>query len=452
MKLKIEQSDTEFYTPTAGLYFIGYAINKQTTLKKTLRTVKKRHGIPNIELIRTVSALLATGKSDFDAIENIRNDDWFKRCMGIRQMPSSSRLRQRFDEDASALMPLINDSLAEVVVNLDAPVTALPRRLDKHHHVALDIDVFPMDNSGTKKEGVAYTYKGYDGYAPIAAYLGQEGWSLGCDLRIGSQHSQKEFIPFLKQVVGRAKRVTRAPILVRLDSGHDADESRREVARHSNVDHITKLNPRRTYTVEQCLPRFEEVDITWHPIRNGKDYATLSVLHDTDYGQQRLVIRIIRRTSDAVGQMFLSGPDYELEGWWTTLDEDHYSDNNIIALYQDHATSEQFHSEFKTDLDLERLPSGKFATNALVMSLGALVYNLLRCMGQKTLLGPDSPVRHTAKRRRLKTVMQELIYQAARLVKSSRPHMSTIYRILRFSRHSPGFSAFRRLLSEYALC
>ncbi|MCK5894277.1 MAG: IS1380 family transposase, partial [Endozoicomonadaceae bacterium] len=61
---------------------------------------------------------MATDKSDFDAIENIRNDDWFKRCMGIRQMPSSSRLHQRFDEGSSALMPMMNDSLAEVVVNL----------------------------------------------------------------------------------------------------------------------------------------------------------------------------------------------------------------------------------------------------------------------------------------------------------------------------------------------
>ena len=78
--------------------------------------------------------------------------------MGIRQMPSSSRLRQRFDEDASVLIPLISDSLAEVVINLDAPVTALPTWFDKHHHIALDIDVSPMDNSGTNKEGVAYTY------------------------------------------------------------------------------------------------------------------------------------------------------------------------------------------------------------------------------------------------------------------------------------------------------
>ena len=36
------------------------------------------------------------------------------------------------------------------------------------------------------------------------------------------------------------------------------------------------------------------------------------------------------------------------------------------------------HSEFKTDLDLERLPSGKFDTNYLVCQLAALAMNLLR--------------------------------------------------------------------------
>lgn len=33
-----------------------------------------------------------------------------------------------------------------------------------------------MDNSNSRKEGVAYTYKKHNGYAPIASYLGQEGW------------------------------------------------------------------------------------------------------------------------------------------------------------------------------------------------------------------------------------------------------------------------------------
>ena len=92
----------------------------------------------------------------------------------------------------------------------------------------------------------------------------------------------------------------------------------------------------------------------------------------------------------------------------------------IIALYADHATHEQFHSEFKTDLNLERLPSGKFDTNYLVCQLAGLAMNILRPMGQRGLLGKDAPVRHPAKRRRLKTVIQELIYRAGRLIATGR--------------------------------
>jgi len=38
-----------------------------------------------------------------------------------------------------------------------------------------------------------------------------------------------------------------------------------------------------------------------------------------------------------------------------------------------------------------RLPSGKFATNALIMSLVVLAYNILRYIGQMGLLGDVSP-------------------------------------------------------------
>ena len=43
-----------------------------------------------------------------------------------------------------------------------------------------------------------------------------------------------------------------------------------------------------------------------------------------------------------------------------------FSATAIIALYADHGTHKQFHSEFETDLYLTRLPSGKFDTTYLV--------------------------------------------------------------------------------------
>lgn len=52
--------------------------------------------------------------------------------------------------------------------------------------------------------------------------------------------------------------------------------------------------------------------------------------------------------------------------------------------------------------------------------MSALAYNLLRWVGQNGLLGPKSPKRHAAKRRRIKTVTQELMYVAVRVVKTAR--------------------------------
>ena len=42
------------------------------------------------------------------------------------------------------------------------------------------------------------------------------------------------------------------------------------------------------------------------------------------------------------------------------------------------------------------------------------------CFRPEGCCGPDAPVRHSAKRRRIKTVLQELIYRAGRLIETGR--------------------------------
>ncbi len=113
--------------------------------------------------------------------------------------------------------------------------------------LALDIDVFPMDNSKTQKEGVSRTYKGFDGfdgYAPIAVYLGGEGWCLACELREGKQHCQNEFLYTLERALLNARRLTHLSLLVRLDGGHDALETRIFLVQEK-ADYLLKWNPRR---------------------------------------------------------------------------------------------------------------------------------------------------------------------------------------------------------------
>ncbi len=67
-------------------------------------------------------------------------------------------------------------------------------------------------------------------------------------------------------------------------------------------------------------------------------------------------MRLIERSVDKHGHPLLF-PEYEFEGSSTTLPPQN-SKQDIIDLYKDYASNEPFHSEFKTDMDLERLYSG----------------------------------------------------------------------------------------------
>ena len=71
---------------------------------------------------------------------------------------------------------------------------------------------------------------------------------------------------------------------------------------------------------------------------------------------------------------------------------------------------EQYHSEIKTDMDVERLPSGKFDTNELVLELTLLAYNILRIIGQSSLKSSRAPkTKRKVRRRRIRTVISNLI-------------------------------------------
>jgi hypothetical protein len=243
----------------------------------------------------------------------------------------------------------------------------------------------------------------------------------------------------LERVLPRARALTALPLLRRLDSGHDALENR-VYGTEQDVDFILQWNPRKE-APEQWRRVAEAAGhgVIWEQSRPGKRGGTFTVYVESRERKRtetfRRVRRVTERTLDAQGRRLLV-PEVDIEGGWTSLE---LSDAEILRQYEAHATSAQFHAECKTDLDIERLPSGKFATNDLILAMAALIYNVLRHLGLTGLIGPHAPVRHAAKRRRIRTVMQELRYLAARLINHGRQWT------LRFGRHCPGFHAFGRV-------
>ena len=430
----LERSKRDVITSHSGLALVGLCLNRHSRLPARADALLPCQGIKTSDVIRSYVGLLCLGKNDFEAISGHRHDPVFRKSLGIGSVPSAETLRQRLDQMPATLLGAVADAATELIRSAKAPVTPLHTG-----HVALDCDATPLDNSGTRKEGVSYTYKGHEGYTPMGAYLAREGWCMELELRPGSQHPQNGFVPFLERVVYRARRLVGPdiPLLVRLDSAHDAAATLLTLSGLEATDWIVKWNPRNQDLAQLWKKVSEHGVVTEDPKCPGKKTArfeeTLPVTHEGRTIQVRRIIRMVERTIDRNGQSLLL-PQYELDGWWTSLE---LGADEVIGLYNDHGTAEQFHSELKTDLDIERLPSGKFATNALVLALAGLAYNILRLIGQIGLLGEFSPVRHPAKRRRLKTVMQELMYVAARMIHSGRRLR------LRFAGHCAGFEAFR---------
>ena len=412
MKFAISETD-EVLVSHSGLALPG-AILQGTQIRKRASAVRlgdrKRPKVSHADVLVAMIGLLCLGKPDFEAIEAFREDEFFRRALGLKKVPSEGTLRQRLDELEHRCDAILREESAAMVARHAPKLT--PCHKD---WVALDIDPSPFNNSGTKKEGVSWTYLKFDGYNPWFAYLGNEGYLAHCQLREGSKHCQDGMPQFLDETIDYARQITSAKLLVRMDAGHDDLENLRRLGKKPQVDWIIKRNLRQESEAEwlEEAQAFGE----WTEPREGKEVYTGETWRQREGKLYRVVFEVIQRTIAGDGQRLLV-PEIEIATFWTSLK---LPAKQVIELYHQHGTSEQFHSEIKSDMDLERLPSGKFTTNALVLSLGLVAYNVLRLCGQTSLQQnrrlpsrKKMPLRKAVARRRLRSVIQDLMYLAAR--------------------------------------
>lgn len=372
----IVEFTNERIIPASGLAVVGTLLGKSGFIKKLNRmditSNRSQHQIKNGDIVLTYLGMLCMGKPYFEAVHEMDDDkDFYKTAL------------------ANGLVPV-------------------------------DIDVTPMDNSKSKKEGVSRTYKGFDGYAPMMAYIGTEGYAINFELREGKQHCQKGTVEFLQETIKLCHKLTDKPLLIRLDSGNDSIDNV-AVLMDTGCFFIIKRNLRRESTddwFEMAKQYFQNVNSPrdGKTVYIGSDWKTVTSKQFNKEFTLRTGYEITERTIDKYGQFNLV-PDVEVETWWTNLGD---PDEEIIRLYHAHGECEQFHSEVKTDMDLERLPSGKFATNALILELGMIAYNILRMIGQGTIGGRAPRQKRDVKRRRLRTVISNLIMMAGHVTMHAR--------------------------------
>ena len=154
---RIARSSSETLTSLSGLALIGLALKRLTGFANDVKSIPRRHGIATIDCSRGYVGLLCIGKSDFDAIENKRDDAFFRTALGLEQVPSAPSLRQRFDNQADVLIPMLDNASGEFLKKTKVPVTPISAGGPWFKHVAVDVDVFPMDNSREPRKKASAT-------------------------------------------------------------------------------------------------------------------------------------------------------------------------------------------------------------------------------------------------------------------------------------------------------
>jgi hypothetical protein len=401
---------------------------------------RRADAIADRDILLSQIGLLCNSRTDFNDIDLYRDDELFMNAYGLETVASEPVFRQRFDDLPAKRT---HAALRKLNTRLLSKRTFGRVDADGLELVPVDIDVSPFDNSGSSKQGVSWTYKKHDGYAPIFAYIGTDGYMLNSQLRPGKQHCQSGTPAFIGQSVGMLERLGLAEneCLLRLDGGNDAAEN---MDRFGGVHFIVKRNLRKE-SPEQWLALARRVGDRQES-RDGKNVYTGFVDHLHPGGDESrpcipVVFEVVERLVDARGQALLI-PELEVNTWWTSLS---CRAQTVVELYHGHGTSEQFHSELKSDLDVERLPSGKLCANKIILLCAMVAFNLLRTLGQEVLKRKAlAPQRIKVGRWRLKTVLQNIVYCAVRLVR----HAGRIE--LHFGKRCPWFDVIRDIAHSFA--
>ena len=313
----IVEFTNERIIPASGLAVVGALLGKSGFIKKLNRmditSNRSQHQIKNGDIVLTYLGMLCMGKPYFEAVHEMDDDkDFYKTALGItRSIPSEETLRQRRDDIGDSLRQTILEQNVEMLLANKIQPTALANGL-----VPVDIDVTPMDNSKSKKEGVSRTYKGFDGYAPMMAYIGTEGYAINFELREGKQHCQKGTVEFLQETIKLCHKLTDKPLLICLDSGNDSIDNV-AVLMDTGCFFIIKRNLRREST-DDWFEMAKQYCQNVNSPRDGKtvyigsDWKTVTSKQFNKEFTLRTGYEITERTIDKYGQFNLV-PDVEVE-------------------------------------------------------------------------------------------------------------------------------------------
>ena len=429
VKHAVIEQDDHVQTGYAGLAFIICILDAASCLNKLDDLLPQPGGhpwnwIPFSAVAKLMIVMMCLRQPRFECARKTSLEDLALAVVGRPVSPES--LRQKMDILAEC--PEARHIVEEATLQLAAMAAMQDVECGSRRLIPLDIDPTPLDNRGSK-EKTGPTYDGGWGYCPMTSFAGTV--PLFSQLRPGQQHSINGTPDFMDHCFDGTDSlcIPRSGLLVRADCGMDGAEFMTRLL-DDGVPFLVKRNARgaRHLAGTALLAKAKEMGVKPEQDgrRAGRSYYRFE-LDDCPKGLEGRGVRCIAEVRVDLwndrGQRFLS-EELGVQGaaWWTSIDD--ADPKSVVMLYHDHATMEQHHGELKTDLGIERLPSGKFETSRLYLQLAYVAMTVLRLIGDKALqcdpgVSPR-PSRPAPRRLRLRTILERYVFVPGKLVWTGR--------------------------------
>lgn len=246
------------------------------------------------------------------------------------------------------------------------------RRLLSHGgHGRLTLDIDSSLIKADKKEAQK-TYKGFDGYNPLLAWLDGPNVFLSGIFRPGNSSPQSH----LKSLLGQCRRLLpqATKLRVRSDSAGYNQSVMAYCLKHGMEFSITADLDAAVREAIEAIPEKK-----WQlVVRGNETFLLAETLHVTGAWRSRAVLPALRLvvTKKLSGQLELFKDPIKHRAIITDLPEE-MSTLEVLDHHNDRGRMEKAIGELKNGFGLDRLPCGQLMANAAYLQVCMIAYNLV---------------------------------------------------------------------------
>lgn len=359
-KFKLEKTNAKI-SSNGGLVLIdkmAEVLGVCTCIDEKLGHLKVRNrGYAISEKVMDLVRLYIAGGDAISDIKQLRFDDVVKGYLGRESLMACSTAVEFLAQLCGAHVAALSTVAGSVARDT--------LHLNRNRTATLDVDATFI---GAEKQAALMSYHGTRGYYPMLGFVAETKGLLLSEFRDGNISPSADAPGFLRRLLSRLPK-TVEKIRLRSDAAWFNHEVMDDCARQGIEFAITAARNSHTCDLIRRI-----ADEQWEVFGDVRGEEIADTVYSFEHGERAYRLIVIR---EPVRQMSLFNDKYVYRAVITNMD---WEKRRLVKWHRERATSENWIKEMKGGFSLERLPSGRFLSNAAFLQIISLAYNLVEAL------------------------------------------------------------------------